>query len=87
MKYDFLERDYLAATEHMKKTLGILCSENEQHIFKRYGTTLIHHTSKDKRGYIFMHIETENMKSTADYEDTARICGGSTGDKEKVQRN
>ena len=99
MKYDLLQRDYLAATDQMKKTVGILSSENEQHIFKRNGTTLIHNTSKDKRGYVCMHIETENIKFTLDYEtplrvhqkqqklvkDTARICGGSTGDKEKVQ--
>ena len=62
MKYDLLQRDYLAATDQMKKTVGILSSENEQHIFKRNGTTLIHNTSKDKRGYVFMHIETENVQ-------------------------
>ena len=62
MKYDLLQRDYLAATDQMKQNTGHSEFLKWATHFKRNGTTLIHNTSKDKRGYVFMHIETEKVQ-------------------------
>ena len=92
VKYDLLQQEYLSGTDLLKKKMGMIPTENS-HIFKRNGRTLVHNTSKDACGYVFQHIEKEQVKDDSSYQTSvcvqqkqikliqsiATMCQGSTG--------